>query len=594
MNVVSIKGTVLAVAIALLAPQYTSAQTDVTSQVEDLGDAYAIPGANQSVHNILHIMHYNGRLYYGGVTAGANPQSIVYWDLADEQRRIEQTKLVNGSNLTATVELVTGLQNANYDLLIAAEDGAPNNQTRMYINDRHGWRWRKNPGDALHGGNMQLRFDDKFFATFGSDNSTGDSPGVAVSTDDLDTWTIVGDVGGEFTTNSGRKGSNLMIANGHLFGTGFYLGTPNINGWMTHYTGDANHSFENVYSRSADFHPATAPVAGFPDAYKPLNELVDLQGTGGILRAVRAAVSYRYVTTAGRNGNYPKPVAEAQVNDAYPVDVLAQNGVMYMLEWDGDTDITSVRYSTDLVNWTTLFTTTTSTYPNAFALVGNDFYYTIGRNLHRVKGSAYGGVPSGANLSPVGADDAYSTDVDTPLSLAAGSLGVLPNDSDGNDDFLTASLMSGPANGTLTLEANGRFDYVPNAGFEGTDTFVYEATDGLASTQATVTIQVGTPSPQVLVTDISITGPTTITTDAGTAQLSATSCPLMPPTHQSPGLSRALLWTLPYLILAWSPLRALPGPPPSPLTQAPRSLLPTSCPLMPPTHPSPGLSRALP
>ena len=47
------------------------------------------------------------------------------------------------------------------------------------------------------------------------------------------------------------------------------------------------------------------------------------------------------------------------------------------------------------------------------------------------------------------------------------------------------------ANGSLTLNADGSFVYTPNAGFCGTDSFTYTATDGHAtSAPATVTITV--------------------------------------------------------------------------------------------------------
>jgi VCBS repeat-containing protein len=49
----------------------------------------------------------------------------------------------------------------------------------------------------------------------------------------------------------------------------------------------------------------------------------------------------------------------------------------------------------------------------------------------------------------------------------------------------------GITNGTLTLNANGSFAYTPNAGFSGTDTFIYKVSDGAAdSNTATVTITV--------------------------------------------------------------------------------------------------------
>ena len=48
--------------------------------------------------------------------------------------------------------------------------------------------------------------------------------------------------------------------------------------------------------------------------------------------------------------------------------------------------------------------------------------------------------------------------------------------------------MSGPAHGTLTLNADGSFTYTPAANYNGTDSFTYKANDGSAdSNAATVT-----------------------------------------------------------------------------------------------------------
>ena len=68
---------------------------------------------------------------------------------------------------------------------------------------------------------------------------------------------------------------------------------------------------------------------------------------------------------------------------------------------------------------------------------------------------------------------------------------VLANDTDSDSATLAANLVTGPANGTLVLNADGTFTYRPNAGFTGTDSFTYQANDGsLLSNVATVTITV--------------------------------------------------------------------------------------------------------
>ncbi|MFK7820251.1 MAG: Ig-like domain-containing protein [Planctomycetaceae bacterium] len=84
-------------------------------------------------------------------------------------------------------------------------------------------------------------------------------------------------------------------------------------------------------------------------------------------------------------------------------------------------------------------------------------------------------------------DDSYSTDEDIQLDGSS----VLANDTDRNDDVLTAELVSGPNNGALQLNEDGTFAYTPDAEFSGTDSFIYVANDGLSvSDPATVTITV--------------------------------------------------------------------------------------------------------
>ncbi|TLM73962.1 MAG: tandem-95 repeat protein, partial [Actinobacteria bacterium] len=93
------------------------------------------------------------------------------------------------------------------------------------------------------------------------------------------------------------------------------------------------------------------------------------------------------------------------------------------------------------------------------------------------------------NDAPVAADDAYSTDEDTPLVIAA--LGVLGNDTDVEGDPLSAFVVDLPAHGTLTLDADGGFTYVPDADWNGSDSFTYHANDGTVdSNLATVDITV--------------------------------------------------------------------------------------------------------
>jgi gliding motility-associated-like protein len=93
------------------------------------------------------------------------------------------------------------------------------------------------------------------------------------------------------------------------------------------------------------------------------------------------------------------------------------------------------------------------------------------------------------NDAPIAEDDTYTTNEDTQL------LGnVLTNDQvDIEGDNVTVTLVpgSGPSNGTLQLNPDGTFTYIPNADFFGTDTFSYTLCDDNGDcTTATVIINV--------------------------------------------------------------------------------------------------------
>ena len=60
--------------------------------------------------------------------------------------------------------------------------------------------------------------------------------------------------------------------------------------------------------------------------------------------------------------------------------------------------------------------------------------------------------------------------------------GVLANDTDPDGNPLTAVLVSDVTNGALTLNSDGSFTYIPDDNFNGTDSFMYLATDGDVTT----------------------------------------------------------------------------------------------------------------
>ncbi|HUF54296.1 MAG TPA: Ig-like domain-containing protein [Dehalococcoidia bacterium] len=94
----------------------------------------------------------------------------------------------------------------------------------------------------------------------------------------------------------------------------------------------------------------------------------------------------------------------------------------------------------------------------------------------------------------VASNDAY--DAESGQALAKGSPGVLENDTYPERAGLILEVVQNVSDGQLTLANDGSFDYLPDHGFVGRDTFKYKIKAGaLESGEATVTIVVKSDRP---------------------------------------------------------------------------------------------------
>ncbi len=97
------------------------------------------------------------------------------------------------------------------------------------------------------------------------------------------------------------------------------------------------------------------------------------------------------------------------------------------------------------------------------------------------------------NHTPQANDDYYEVQRGQTLQIPAIE-GLLANDFD--EDALAIDVVATPAHGSLFLAAGGMFQYVPAAGYEGTDAFTYRVGDGVEySDTAKVRIRVSNTAP---------------------------------------------------------------------------------------------------
>ncbi|MBT0608351.1 tandem-95 repeat protein [Aequorivita echinoideorum] len=212
---------------------------------------------------------------------------------------------------------------------------------------------------------------------------------------------------------------------------------------------------------------------------------------GGSPVACDTATVYIEVQPLGGPDNAP-PVANADTNTT-EVGVPVSGNVLSN-DYDPDGDTFTVTGNTAPSNGTVVIDPVTGayTYTPAPGFEGQDtFEYTIcdsgAPSLCDTATVTITVVPDAGNIT-VANDDSYYGYPDADITG-----NVSDNDSDPEGDAQTVSTVpvSGPANGTLVLNADGSFTYTPGAGFSGTDQFVYSVSDDgspVATDQATVYI----------------------------------------------------------------------------------------------------------
>ncbi len=108
--------------------------------------------------------------------------------------------------------------------------------------------------------------------------------------------------------------------------------------------------------------------------------------------------------------------------------------------------------------------------------------------------------------APQAEDDQYHVRANHRLTISQ-SAGPLANDTDADGDHLTVLLDEPPAHGSLDLDADGAFVYIPDPGYVGSDQFTYRAFDReLASAVATVEIEVEPPPVRIRLQVVDATG----------------------------------------------------------------------------------------
>ena len=173
------------------------------------------------------------------------------------------------------------------------------------------------------------------------------------------------------------------------------------------------------------------------------------------------------------------------LNDGVTTSLLAN-------DTDGDGDpLTAILVSNPTEGTLTLNPNGTFSYVHAGGNLSSDSF-TYSANDGKINSApvTVSITVTGTNDPPVANNDNIIVPLNgTATTLDNGQTSLLANDSDPDGDVLTATLVSSPSFGTLTLNPGGTFSYIQNGTLNSGDSFTYTVSDGtLTSAAATVNI----------------------------------------------------------------------------------------------------------
>jgi len=253
-----------------------------------------------------------------------------------------------------------------------------------------------------------------------------------------------------------------------------------------------------LYALLSSPNPLSGLLSGFVSGTGAITFTPTLNFNGADSFTYQASDAYA-ISNTGTVSITVNPINDAPVanddSDSTNEDIPVTTGSVLTndTDIDGDTlsvsaaDVTSANGGTVVDN-----TNGTFTYTPALNYSGSDtFNYTVSDGSLTDVGTVTITVSS-TNDAPVAVANNYSTNEDVALNEP--TAGVLTNDSDTDSDPLTAVLVANVSFGSLTLNADGSFDYTPNTDYNGPDSFTYKANDGNADSN-TVTVSI-TVDPQ--------------------------------------------------------------------------------------------------
>lgn len=312
---------------------------------------------------------------------------------------------------------------------------------------------------------------------------------------------------------------NYKVSDGEATGNGVL--TITVTGTNDAPTASAISASGLEDAAKVELTPAGADVDGdaltYSVASQPLRGTVTFNATSG---------KFEYVPTGNWNGvdTFTYKVADGKGGEAVAVATVTVTAVNdaptantpSAVTVAEDSSVGGVVSGADVDgNALTYAVATAPTHGSVVFNVNGSYVYTPAANYNGTDTFTFTVTDGLAVSAPMTVSITVSAVNDAPIAGAvtavgaedATSIAVTPVASDIDGDTLSYSVLTGAANGTVTFNATtGKFDYVPNANWNGTDTFTYQVSDGhggTATATATVTVSAVNDAPSASNTAVS-------------------------------------------------------------------------------------------
>lgn len=273
---------------------------------------------------------------------------------------------------------------------------------------------------------------------------------------------------------------STWLNDGYAFASGTSMASPMVAGAVARYVAENGRAtnragvlaIRDALVGASTPQTAACGFAGDPDAFPEPLLFVNGAAFGGTGECTVASSINRPPVAAD-------DAAVTSQDTAITVGILAN-------DTDADGDPLSVASVTQPSNGSATTTGADLTYTPAPGFIGTDSLSYVVTDGRGGSDEAEVQITVGpANDGPVATDDSATTDEDTPVVID-----VLANDTDPDGDALSVVSLSEPPKGAASANLDGTITYKPDLDFNGSDTFIYEVSDGLVSTTATVTVDV--------------------------------------------------------------------------------------------------------